>query len=99
MAKDLATYKKIYKQLMKEESDIDDTDYGQCSPAIISGGKFRLLLYARDVSSLIHELSHAVFFIFNHCGIKASTTNTEPFCYLIDHLFGEIVKRGKIKLP
>tara|TARA_R110000868_G_scaffold408135_1_gene690368 strand:+ start:115 stop:420 length:306 start_codon:yes stop_codon:yes gene_type:complete len=99
VAKTAEAYRKTYERLSNEKSSLDDSYCGECSSIIIKGGKLRLLIYAKDVQSLVHELSHAVFFIFDHCGVHASNTNTEPFCYYIDHLFGEIVKRGKIKLP
>ena len=99
VAKDVHAYERVYNRLSGSTRKIDQTQCGECSSHVDAKGRFRLVIYAINMPSLIHELSHGVFFLFDHCGVEASNTHTEPFCYMIDHLFGQIVKRGKIKLP
>lgn len=35
------------------------------------------------VKTVCHECAHAVNFIFKHVGVELSTSNDEPFCYML----------------
>ena len=92
-------YCRIFDRWYSGNHKLDLEQPGECMDYIDSKGRFRVLIYSATMSALVHELGHIVSYVFKHCGVRHSLTNDEPFCYFLQHLFDEIVKRGKIKLP
>lgn len=43
-----------------------------------------------ELSTFIHELSHATFFVLEGAGVKIAPDNHEVFCYLQDYLFEKL---------
>jgi len=43
-----------------------------------------------DLGCLIHELTHAVFHVFNYASVPTSYKNQETFAYHLEHLVGQI---------
>ena len=42
---------------------------------------------------LVHECSHAAMDICNDLGIKISYEQQEPFCYMLEYIYGEAAKK------
>lgn len=45
-----------------------------------------------NTGALVHELFHATHRILEYFDVKFSSTNHEPFAYLIEYLFNECIK-------
>ena len=53
-------------------------------------------IYVRSknrVKELVHESNHAVFHILDKCGLTLSYETQEAYCYLLEYLIGEILKK------
>lgn len=60
-------------------------------------GQYLVLVYASDLSALVHELSHAAFQILEMAKVPvAPKTNEEAFCYLLDNLFSLALPAWKL---
>jgi len=45
-----------------------------------------------DLRTFVHELNHVCLAIFDRCGIKVDSDNSEPYCYYFDYIFGKFIK-------
>lgn len=68
---------------------------GQCTSC--QDGALIVGYFNGGLEVLVHELTHAVFYIFERVRTEASAANSEPFCYLLEHLTKECLNALKEK--
>ncbi len=54
-------------------------------------------LYLKDINhqTLVHELAHFVFYVFDYCWVKVWYDNDEAFAYYLDYYYAMIIKKMK----
>jgi len=85
VAKTQKAFKRKHKILFYQEAE--DVGYGK----MVTNGE-QYLIYASSIPILVHELSHAVIYLFEHVGIPIDPKNDEAFCYMLGHLVDKITK-------
>ncbi len=93
LAKNVAEFKKIYKQYTGEEAHVPKTTVGRCQPLEHDKYATTYLVFAGSVSDLVHELSHVVLKLFDYVSTDPRGNGEEPFCYLLAHLLDEATKK------
>jgi hypothetical protein len=73
------------------ENELDDCCGETTSVNTDDGGRVYLVgvFSGGLMQTLVHELGHVTFFVCSTAGIDPSASNGEPYCYLLDYLFGE----------
>ena len=49
----------------------------------------------QDMASLVHEIEHCVFYLFQYKGLKHSDDSEEAYAYMMEFLFQEIMTKVK----
>jgi hypothetical protein len=93
LAKNVAEFKKIYKQYTGEETRVPKTTVGRCQPLEHDKYATTYLVFAESASDLAHELSHVVLKLFQCINTDPRGEGEEPFCYLLAHLLDEATKK------
>lgn len=52
----------------------------------------------KDLPSLVHEVTHATQYLLRRLRVELREDTEEVFCYHIQWLLSEIVKKGKLKI-
>ena len=81
-----AAYEKKHKSLFGCEDKLNSFQMGRFTGHRPDGGVWTYLVWAKDQSSLVHELSHVVLEVFDSAGIDPRGCGGEPFCYMLSHL-------------
>lgn len=53
----------------------------------------RFIVWGKDTPALVHELSHVVLEVFEIAGIDPRKAEGEPFCYMLQALTAEALKK------
>jgi hypothetical protein len=68
---------------------------GRGRTVMFDGGQTVIRLGKTDPATIVHEVFHAVAFLFDRIKIKLSHDSDEAFAYAIEYLTKEIYKRLK----
>lgn len=79
---DIGEFKEAYKELNNKDVDI----LGCLGMFSRNDCDLIIGVFNNDVVTLVHELSHAVMYIFDTVGIPLSSDNSETYCYYMDSL-------------
>jgi hypothetical protein len=79
-------YERAHKKLFKTPDVLTCDHEGRFSGGEGEDGKWTYLVFAATASTMAHEFSHVLFHVFGRCGICASDSGGEPFCYMLSQL-------------
>ena len=82
-------YQKTHKKVFKKKDNIKGVS-GRASGSFAKG---TYLIWGKTHDTLLHEISHALLFLFEAVGIDPREANGEPFCYLLQHVVREITNK------
>lgn len=83
-----AIERKGYK-LNKEEKDLLPM-HGRGRTVMLKGGQTIIQLKNDSIDIIVHEVFHAVCFLFEHIDIEFSDSSNEAYAYAIEYLIREI---------
>lgn len=66
--------------------DNEKESFEACTDCFIRGGILNVQIFIKpnaSVKTVVHECAYAVNMIFEHTGVELSTSNDEPFCYML----------------
>lgn len=86
-------FEREYKRISGNSCTLPLSTTGRMQPFTWDRYASVYLIFAPQVSTLAHELSHAILALFNDIGIDPRQNGGEPFCYLLGHLMDEARKR------
>ena len=43
-----------------------------------------------EYGSLVHEIEHYVFYLFDHIGMEHTKASDEAYAYMLGYVFGEV---------
>lgn len=92
-----SAYIETIKACGAPEGDDMETCRGMCFPAQNeAGGKlYALGWFDGDCQTLVHECGHVAMFVVMHAGINPTDSSGEAYCYVLDHVFGQIVDKRR----
>lgn len=82
-----------YKKWGDENNEPEN--YEAVTEACVKNSYFSVSIFMKpDLrhKDIAHECAHAVNMLFEHSGVKLSTSNDEPFCYTLGWVVGEVYK-------
>jgi hypothetical protein len=82
-------YEKAHKILFKTPDVLTCAEEGRFTGGEGKDGMWTYLVWASKPSVLAHEMAHAVFHIFDRCGIDPRDSHGEAFCYMLSQLMLE----------
>jgi len=86
VAKTKKDYEQAHLDLFKKPDILYCDQGGRFSGGCGKDDKWTYLVWAKDLSALVHELSHVVLHVFERCGIDPISGGGEPFCYMLSQL-------------
>lgn len=86
---DFNEWKEVYELLSphKAEESYQGLTYDH------EDGNFYVGVFNGRISVLVHELAHVCLMVASRVGMEDVTKDQEQFCYLIDHLTTEVLKK------
>ena len=92
----LYTNQKAYTQAIKNRNDekVDLTDVGGRVTMCPDDDGYMLYVvgwFAGSVGSLVHELMHVGFFVFESAGLDPKDSDGEALCYYVQYLVDELL--------
>lgn len=82
-------YEKADRRIFKTPDVLTCATEGRFSGGQGKDGVWTYLVYAESAPVMAHELSHALFAVFEHCGINPADSGGEVFCYMLQQLLEE----------
>jgi hypothetical protein len=92
VAKTRADYQRSHKQLFAEQDILSCAQEGRFVGGPGSDGLWTYLVWAEEIHTMAHELSHVVLHVFERCGIDPREAGGEPFCYMLSQLMREVAE-------
>lgn len=89
IAKSRKEYERQHTRLFKTPDILNCSQAGRFSAGEGKDGLWTYLIYASEISYLVHEVSHVVLHVFERCGIDPIEAKGEPFCYMLSQLILE----------
>lgn len=86
MASSRAAYEAASKKLLMTDDKLNPGISGRFLVGPGRDGMTTILIWAENSAYLAHELSHAILYTFDLCGIDPRQAGGEPFCYLLSQL-------------
>ena len=93
LAESLSEFKHEFKRRTGGEADVEVGTVGRTQELVAHNGARAYLVFATGVPTLVHELSHVVLNLFEYINVDPRDGRGEPFCYLLDHLVGQALKK------
>lgn len=91
-SKDEFRLKGIEEGVPEGDAVIDDGVTGRCM-FNDAWKSCSFIVYASSIPTLVHELSHAIFFLFDAIELPTGDGSREAFCYLLEYCISNALKQ------
>lgn len=91
-------FQRMYKKMSgRQHAHKKSEAAGRTVQMVVEGCADTFLVYIKPGASrqttTVHELAHVALHTFKNIGVHPHDGNGEPFCYLLDRLFSEAMKK------